>query len=199
MKLFLKGERCFTPKCAVERRPSPPGDHSQRRRKVSEYGEHLKEKPDFYHIVHFDGHGAYQDEAVGPVGGHMLRGPIGRLVFEDDEGKDDPKDAEQLSALLREFKIPAVVLNACQSGAVGKQLEAAVATRLLQEGVSSVVAMAYSVYAVAAAEFTAAFYERLFEGKSVTDAVGAGRRRLFARDRRPSPKGKEVEEERSKR
>jgi small subunit ribosomal protein S4 len=44
MKLFLKGERCFTPKCAVERRPTPPGDHSQRRRKVSEYGEHLKEK-----------------------------------------------------------------------------------------------------------------------------------------------------------
>jgi small subunit ribosomal protein S4 len=44
MKLFLKGERCFTPKCAVERRPTPPGDQSQRRRKVSEYGEHLKEK-----------------------------------------------------------------------------------------------------------------------------------------------------------
>src|SRR5919202_6164677 len=44
IKLFLKGERCFTPKCAVERRPTPPGDHSQRRRKVSEYGEHLKEK-----------------------------------------------------------------------------------------------------------------------------------------------------------
>lgn len=44
VKLFLKGERCFTPKCAVERRPTPPGDHGQRRRKVSEYGEHLKEK-----------------------------------------------------------------------------------------------------------------------------------------------------------
>jgi small subunit ribosomal protein S4 len=44
MKLFLKGERCFTPKCAVERRPTPPGPHSQRRRKISEYGEHLKEK-----------------------------------------------------------------------------------------------------------------------------------------------------------
>jgi small subunit ribosomal protein S4 len=44
IKLFLKGERCFTPKCAVERRPTPPGDHAQRRRKVSEYGEHLKEK-----------------------------------------------------------------------------------------------------------------------------------------------------------
>jgi small subunit ribosomal protein S4 len=44
MKLFLKGERCFTPKCAIERRPTPPGDHGQRRRKVSDYGEHLKEK-----------------------------------------------------------------------------------------------------------------------------------------------------------
>lgn len=44
MKLFLKGERCFTPKCAVERRPTPPGDHGQRRRKISDYGEHLKEK-----------------------------------------------------------------------------------------------------------------------------------------------------------
>ncbi|MCC7105270.1 MAG: 30S ribosomal protein S4 [Chloroflexi bacterium] len=43
-KLFLKGERCFTPKCAIERRPTPPGDHGQRRRKVSDYGEHLKEK-----------------------------------------------------------------------------------------------------------------------------------------------------------
>lgn len=57
-----------------------------------------------------------------------------------------------------------VVLNACQSGAVGKQLEAAVATRLLQDGAASVVAMAYNVYAVAAAEFMAAFYERLFAG-----------------------------------
>ena len=44
MKLFLKGERCFTPKCAVERRPTPPGEHGQRRRKVSEYGQHLQEK-----------------------------------------------------------------------------------------------------------------------------------------------------------
>lgn len=45
-KLFLKGERCFTPKCALEgsRRPYPPGQHGQRRRKVSEYGVRLREK-----------------------------------------------------------------------------------------------------------------------------------------------------------
>src|SRR5215210_3956886 len=33
LKLFLKGERCFGPKCAIERRNYPPGDHGQRRRK----------------------------------------------------------------------------------------------------------------------------------------------------------------------
>ena len=44
MKLFLKGDKCFTPKCAVERRSYGPGDHGQRRRKVSDYGVQLKEK-----------------------------------------------------------------------------------------------------------------------------------------------------------
>jgi small subunit ribosomal protein S4 len=44
MKLFLKGQRCFGPKCAVERRKYPPGEHGQGRRKVSEYGLQLAEK-----------------------------------------------------------------------------------------------------------------------------------------------------------
>ncbi|MGH2409110.1 MAG: 30S ribosomal protein S4 [Chloroflexota bacterium] len=44
MKLFLKGERCMTKKCAFERRPTPPGPHQQRRRKPSEYGLQLREK-----------------------------------------------------------------------------------------------------------------------------------------------------------
>src|SRR5262249_2521436 len=61
--------------------------------------------------------------------------------------------------------------------------------RLLQQGAASVVAMAYSVYAVAAAEFMAAFYERLFAGDRVADAVAAGRARLAHRNTRPSPKG----------
>ena len=45
MKLFLKGERCFGPKCGVERRAYPPGaSASARRRKQSEYGLQLREK-----------------------------------------------------------------------------------------------------------------------------------------------------------
>ena len=46
-KLFLKGDRCMTPKCAIERRNYPPGPHGQSgsfRRKVSDYGTQLREK-----------------------------------------------------------------------------------------------------------------------------------------------------------
>ncbi|WP_350343837.1 30S ribosomal protein S4 [Proteinivorax tanatarense] len=43
-KLFLKGERCYTPKCAVDRRAYAPGQHGQSRKKVSEYGLQLREK-----------------------------------------------------------------------------------------------------------------------------------------------------------
>ncbi len=43
-KLFLKGDRCFTPRCAVERRHSPPGNQNNRRRRPSDYGVHLREK-----------------------------------------------------------------------------------------------------------------------------------------------------------
>lgn len=44
-KLFLKGEKCFTAKCAMEHRQTPPGQHGQgRQRKMSEYGQQLREK-----------------------------------------------------------------------------------------------------------------------------------------------------------
>ncbi len=44
IKLFLKGDRCFTDKCAIERRTYAPGQHGQVRRKLSEYGAQLREK-----------------------------------------------------------------------------------------------------------------------------------------------------------
>ena len=44
MKLFLKGDRCYTDKCAVERRNYAPGQHGQGRIKVSDYGTQLREK-----------------------------------------------------------------------------------------------------------------------------------------------------------
>lgn len=44
LKLYLKGERCYTDKCAIARRQYAPGQHGQRRKKQSEYGLQLREK-----------------------------------------------------------------------------------------------------------------------------------------------------------
>jgi small subunit ribosomal protein S4 len=44
LKLFLKGSRCYSKKCSFERRPTPPGQHGVRRRKVGDYGLQLREK-----------------------------------------------------------------------------------------------------------------------------------------------------------
>lgn len=44
LKLFLKGERCYTDKCSVARRAYPPGEHGHGRKKVTDYGTQLREK-----------------------------------------------------------------------------------------------------------------------------------------------------------
>ena len=44
IKLYLKGDRCYTDKCAVARHPYPPGEHGQGRQKYTEYGQQLREK-----------------------------------------------------------------------------------------------------------------------------------------------------------
>jgi tetratricopeptide (TPR) repeat protein len=151
-----------------------------------------RESGEPFQLVHFDGHGELAGRDAGTDSGgplHYAAGEAGVLVFEKPGGGADPVPAGVVASALAEAEVPVVVLNACQSGAVGKELEAAVATRLLQQGAASVVAMAYSVYAVAAAEFMTAFYERLFASDSVTAAVTAGRARLARNADRPSPKG----------
>ncbi len=145
-----------------------------------------------FQVVHFDGHGILEgDRSWEPGNAESSQGreAEGVLVFEKPGGGSDYVPASRVAQVLKAAQVPVVVLNACQSGAIGRNLEAAVATRLLQEGTASVVAMAYSVYAVAVAEFMAAFYDRLFAGDPVSAAVGAGRQRMFAQNERPSPKG----------
>jgi len=146
-----------------------------------------------YHILHFDGHGTFGQAAEGGDGPYRFDSGAGRrgyLAFEAEGGGDDLVPAEEFALTINQARVPLVVLNACRSGMVGEAaVEAAVATRLLEGGTASVVAMGYSVYAVAAAEFMAAFYEALFARKSVSEAVSEGRRRLYRRKERPSPKG----------
>ncbi len=78
-KLFLKGERCYTPKCPVEKRHTPPGVHTrQRPRKLSEYGIRLKGKQKARYIYgvlerQFRGHFAQAKKRPGPSGENLLK------------------------------------------------------------------------------------------------------------------------------
>ena len=76
-KLFLKGERCTTKKCAIERRPVAPGQHGTGRKKVTEYGTQLREKQKVkkYYGIQEKKFRSYYDEAErmkGVTGENML-------------------------------------------------------------------------------------------------------------------------------
>lgn len=78
VKLFLKGERCLTEKCALERRSYPPGEHGRGRIKQSEYLLQLREKQKarrFYGLLERQFHGYYEKAArqSGITGEQLLR------------------------------------------------------------------------------------------------------------------------------
>ncbi len=76
-KLFLKGERCTTKKCAIERRPVAPGQHGTGRKRVTEYGTQLREKQKVkraYGILEKQFHKYYEEaeRMKGVTGENML-------------------------------------------------------------------------------------------------------------------------------
>jgi small subunit ribosomal protein S4 len=78
MKLYLKGKRCESPKCAIERRPYPPGEHGRARVKESEYLMQLREKQKarrIYGILEQQFRGYYRTAARqdGITGENLLR------------------------------------------------------------------------------------------------------------------------------
>lgn len=77
MELFLKGDRCYTDKCAIKRRNYPPGQHGQGRSKVSAYGVQLREKQKVRRIYgllekQFRGYFAEADRMKGVTGENLL-------------------------------------------------------------------------------------------------------------------------------
>ncbi len=151
--------------------------------------EHLRRRPGYYHILHFDGHGSYASDSRHRYGGNHAEG---KLVFEDRDGTESLVSAQQLNTLLRDYAVPAVVLNACQSAMLDERARdpfASVATALLRSGVRSVVAMAYSLYVSGGKEFLPQFYRRLFEAGSVAEATRAGRREMLAHPLRVCARG----------
>jgi tetratricopeptide (TPR) repeat protein len=128
-----------------------------------------------YHVVHFDGHGVY-DRRVGlgglcfedPSDSHKLTGRRHQTVY-----------TNQLGPLLNNYRIPLVLLEACQSANAEAGAES-VASELLQRGVASVVAMSHSVLVETARRFVAAFYAELAKGQRVGQAMLAGQRALHS-------------------
>jgi tetratricopeptide (TPR) repeat protein len=128
-----------------------------------------------YHVVHFDGHGVY-DRRVG----------LGGLCFEDPSDSHKLRErrhktvyTNQLGPLLNNYRIPLVLLEACQSAKAEAGAES-VASELLQRGVASVVAMSHSVLVETARRFVAAFYAELARGQRVGQAMLAGQRALHS-------------------
>ncbi|HAN09246.1 MAG TPA: 30S ribosomal protein S4 [Clostridiales bacterium] len=78
LKLFLKGERCYTGKCAIDKRPYAPGQHGQKRKKLSEYGIQLREKQKakrYYGVLEaqFRNYFEKADQEKGITGENLLR------------------------------------------------------------------------------------------------------------------------------
>jgi hypothetical protein len=127
-----------------------------------------------FDVVHFDGHGVY-DRRLG----------LGGLCFEDARDADKLErrttefiDAAKLAGLFRQHRIPLVFLEACQTAVSELDPTASVAARLLEEGVTSVVAMSHSVLVETARRFVQAFYGELAHGARVGRAMLAGQRAL---------------------
>ncbi|MBU2550444.1 MAG: tetratricopeptide repeat protein [Proteobacteria bacterium] len=177
----------------IRTRDLPVSVHLLRPPTFDRLRDHLAERPDYYHIVHFDGHGSYGPDPRMSGEAHLFQGPQGRLVFEDEKGQPHPVEAEDLSDLLALHCVPAVVLNACQSAMIDHRASepfASVAAALLRAGVRSVAAMAYSLYVSGAEAFLPAFYRALVETGDVARAARAGRQHMSAHPDRVCARGR---------
>ncbi len=140
----------------------------------------LNERPGFYHVLHFDGHGTFTHGA----------GMRGLLLFEGEGDEPRRVTGAELGGALAGKKLPVVLLNACQSGMTHPEaLYTSVGNELLKAGAGGVVAMAYSVYVQSAVRFMAALYASLLRGDELSRAVSHAREDLRAHPQRMSPVG----------
>jgi hypothetical protein len=171
-----------------------PGTYRALQRQLEEAGAGR------YHAVHFDMHGVVlswpQIETGSEIGSLTFDGRFGRpnlapfegekafLAFEDDGalanngGKSDLAEASEIASLLLQYRIPIVILNACQSGKQSGASETSLAAKLLEAGAQTVLGMGYSVTVSAAEKMIPELYRRLFDGKGLDEAIQGARRRL---------------------
>lgn len=161
-----------------------------------------------YHVVHFDGHGVYQDSCQRMLNGNPLvfvdrrPGMHGYLAFENGMADDNVEFVSglDLGRLLVETNVPVLVLNACRSAHAEAQdtptqvndtapdqqndphsqvrAFGSLAQEVMDAGVAGVVAMRYNVYVMTAAQFVADLYASLVQGQTLGEAVTSGRKQL---------------------
>jgi len=120
-----------------------------------------------YDVIHFDGHGIF-DEKKG----------LGAPSFEDPKSSDklchrksELIHAKEIAGYLRQYRIPLVFLEACQSAKAGVKPAASVAAALLEQGTASVIAMTHSVLVETATRFVEKFYTAIAQGATIGKAV----------------------------
>ncbi|MCO5214004.1 MAG: CHAT domain-containing protein [Caldilinea sp.] len=160
-----------------------------------------------FHIVHFDGHGIYEDLSNTTLADWLktlslltLGGPHtgkhGYLLFEHPSSREQmrPVSGAELGKLLHDSGVPVLALNACQSAmneATERPEDAAddhdavraigsLAQAVIDQGIPAVLGMRYSVYVVTASQYIGQLYAALARGRTFGEAAGEGRKHLAA-------------------
>lgn len=159
-----------------------------------------------FHIVHFDGHGCYEDLSKSTLSGWLKAingltlggkntGKHGYLMFEHPDSAENmrPVSGNELGQLLHDTGVPVLVLNACQSAmheAVAGPKPAAdnahdevraigsLAQAVIDHGIPAVLGMRYSVFVVTAAQYIGQLYAALAKGSTFGEAATASRKHL---------------------
>ena len=159
-----------------------------------------------FHILHFDGHGAYLPVKDAKIATGALRrqiplvttgvegGSHGYLLFENPEDSDNLElvGGATLGKLLNETGVSVLALNACRSAHADIQREpqarvesheaarayCSLAQEVMDAGAAGVVAMRYNIYVATAAQFVAKLYSALSDGEALGEAVSRGRKNL---------------------
>lgn len=160
-----------------------------------------------FHIVHFDGHGVYEDlsktrlaDWLKAINALMLggqhNGKHGYILFEHPGTQENmrPVSGSELGKLLHDTGVPVLVLNACQSAmheATGGpepnppanvyeevRTIGSLAQAVIDQGIPAVLGMRYSVFVVTAAQYIGQLYGSLAQGRSFGEAASEGRKHL---------------------
>jgi hypothetical protein len=128
-------------------------------------------RPDTYHILHFIGHGGF-DDANGE----------GALLFEDAAGRGRAVSGDQLAAVLYEKRsLRLVLLNSCEGARNSvKDPFSGVAASLVQREIPAVIGMQFEITDRAAVLFASEFYAMLAEGQPIDSAISEARLAIWA-------------------